>query len=314
MALTMKRQKRKQIPDSTIFIEKKKRNEEWKHFSFRSATTDGIDCGDKQCYLEYRVIPDCYLILETNNTNCNIPCVMEGCDKELHHFIPCPLWNCEPITTSTTSTTTSTTTATTSTSTSTSTSTTTSRPDQPSQMSPLIYTSIVLNIFFVAIVLAYLIVKCRVQITTRLANYRAQRTLPTRTVPNPNEHFSVGSSDNESDHDESKPLLTHQAQASTRHGSIGQGQDNLALESNDSPRPSTSNWQDVSQAILGGDPIIQANNLPVPSSSTNWQDVSLVSSPSANSVENTAAMLNQIEVEPKKEKPIFMLMKSFKKK
>ena len=337
MSYTMNRQKRKETPASTIIIGKKKTSEEWKKFSFRSAANDGIDCGDKQCYVEYRVIPDCYLILETKHINCTIPCVMDGCDKELHHFIPCPIWNCEPITTSTSSTTTSTTiSSTTTSSTSTSSSTTTPRtPNGPSEMSPLIYTSIVLNILFFAILFAYLVVKCRIQITSTVANFRARRTLPTtidpstRTDPNPNEHFSVGSSDNESesgiDSNERQRLLPR-AKPLTTHGSLetGQAQDNLALDlSDDLPTPSTSNW--LSRAILGLDPLPPTNDLPLPSSSTNWQDVSLTSSPSPTSVENTsAATLNEVEVEPKKEtlpkqtkpseKPIFLLMKTFRKK
>ena len=325
----MKRQIPKKTPDSTILIEKRKPNEEWKKFSFRSAANDGIDCGDKQCYLEYRVMPDCYLILETNQTDCRIPCIMDGCDRELHHFIPCPLWNCELITTSTTSTTSTTpTTRSTSTSTSTTTSRPTPRPNEPSQMSALIYTSIVLNIFFFAILFAYVVVKCRVKITTRVANFRARRNTP-RVDPNPNEHFSVGSSDNESesgiDSNERQRLLPR-AKPLTTHGSLetGQAQDNLALDlSDDLPTPSTSNW--LSRAILGLDPLPPTNDLPLPSSSTNWQDVSLTSSPSPTSVENTsAATLNEVEVEPKKEtlpkqtkpseKPIFLLMKTFRKK
>jgi len=321
----MKRQIPKKTQDSTILIEKRKPNEEWKKFSFRSAANDGIDCGDKQCYLEYRVMPDCYLILETNQTDCRIPCIMDGCDRELHHFIPCPLWNCELITTSTTSTTSTTpTTRSTSTSTSTTTSRPTPRPNEPSQMSALIYTSIVLNIFFFAILFAYVVVKCRVKITTRVANFRARRNTP-RVDPNPNEHFSVGGSDDEElgidahvQAHERQLLLPPDRQPIASHGSVDQGQQNLAFDqSNDSPQPSTSsNWQNFSRAILGEDPIPNINSLPMPSGS-NWQDVSLASSSSQTSIENTGASLNTVE--PKSEvsppeKSIFMRMKTFRKK
>ena len=327
-------QTRNQKPASTLIIRRQKKNDqEWKKFSFRSVN-DGIDCGDKQCFLEYRTLPDCYLVLETNNTNCRIPCIMDGCDKELHHFIPCPLWSCDPITstssttTSTTTKTTSTTTTPTTTSTTSSSTTTSNKPNKPSEMSPLIYTSIVLNIFFVAILLAYVIVKCRIKITATLAGFRARRS-PTTANPNPNEHFSVGgSSDEESEvgidshvqSHERERLLPPQAKAIARHGSVEQGHDNLALDvSNTQPKPSCSNWQDTSRAILGGDPIQNVNHLPMPSTSTNWQDVSLASSSSQTSLENPSASLNQVESEPKKqtkpsEKPIFMLMKTFKKK
>ena len=322
MSVSMNREKRTDQPnksDSMIFIKPKKKNEQWKKFSFLSEAHDGIDCGDKQCYLEYRVLPDCYLILETNNTNCRIPCIMDGCDTELHHFIPCPVWNCEPITTSTT------TRSTTTTSSTTTMSTTTERPTpiEPTHMSPWIYSSIVLNVFFFAIICAYLVVKFRVWITIRLANFRAPTTTDTRTnPPNPNEHFSVGSnSDNESDINETQPLLPPVAKlarqepiASPTTNALRQGYDNLGLHcANLGPLPSTSNWQELRQALLGGDGPIEQSQNPLLPSSSNWDDISLASPQTPE--ENNGASLNDVEANKtaKPEKSIFLLMKSFKK-
>ena len=324
MSVSMNREKRTEKSnksESLILIKPKK--EEWKKFSFRSAPNDGIDSGDKQCYLEYRVFPDCYLNLETNNTNCRIPCIMDGCDKELHHFIPCPVWNCEPITTSTT------TTSTTSTSTSTTNLTTTTSPRptpiEPTHMSPWIYSSIVLNIFFFAILFAYLVVKFRVWITIRLANFRAPTNTPINP-PDPNEHFSVGSnSDNESDNNETQPLLPPVGklpQQLPQQGPINsptttalrQGYDNLGLHcSNLNPLPSTSNWAECTQAILGGDGPNEQSQNPILPSSSNWDDISLASPQRPE--ENNGAALNDVEANQtaKPEKSIFLLMKSFKK-
>ena len=308
MSVSMKRQKRKQQSDSMIVIERKK--EDWKKFSFRSVSEDGIDCGDKQCNVEYRVLPDCFLVLETNNTNCQIPCIMDGCDKELHHFIACPIWNCEAITTSTSTTTTSPTT--------TVTSTTTEHPKPkpigPSQMSPLIYTSIVLNILFVGILLAYLIVRFRIWITTQLSRFRTPAAAPTLS-PDPNRHFSVGSnSDNESESGETQPLISSTVNAS-RNSIVNHGHDNLGLNiSNVDPIPSTSNWQEVTQAILGLGPSQDSGN-PLPSSS-NWDSINLASS-SETSPENQGPALNDIEANKEmktSEKSIFLRMKIFQKK
>jgi hypothetical protein len=165
--VTMDRQKRKKKSKSSI---KKK-----------EAFNDGIDCGNKICFLEYQVMPDCVLILETNNTNCKIPCVVNGCETELHHYIQCPVWNCQLVTTTTTSST-----------------TTTPRPNppnpnKPSNMSALIYTSIVFNIFLFAMVFAYFIVKFRQRITARWwPSPRVTVRVPDTELPNPNRFFSLG--------------------------------------------------------------------------------------------------------------------------
>jgi hypothetical protein len=67
---------------------------------------DEVDCGDKRCFLVHQLRQLCIIDLPTNNSLCEIPCIMEGCVKETHRSIVCPLWICESLpTTSTTSTT-----------------------------------------------------------------------------------------------------------------------------------------------------------------------------------------------------------------
>jgi len=92
----------------------------------RSEQLTGFDCGDKQCFLEHHFMQNCLIYVPTNNTECQIPCKLKGCSKEVHHFISCPVWMCLPHTTTTTSTTTTSMTTTTTASTSSSTTTRTS--------------------------------------------------------------------------------------------------------------------------------------------------------------------------------------------
>lgn len=309
----MPRPKRKEASESRLIIAPytETKNEEWKHFSFRSAANDGIDCGDKQCYVEYRVVPDCYLILETNSTKCKIPCTMNGCDRELHHFIPCPIWTCDPITTSTSSTTTTT-------------QTTTSTTDKPQpnpikpNMSPLIYTSIVLNIFFFAIVCAFVVVKGRKQITTRLARRHYQNLNET----NPNRFFSLdGNDENEAD-----PLITDEANTGPiNHGSL-ESQSNLSLVnrnvvSNDSPA-----IRNETRAIVHDSPAIMEGieNLALDISNEirtdpNWQDINLQNSAAVcdgatGPIAAVSLNATQPEETKQKESPVFFLMKNFRKK
>ncbi len=74
---------------------------------------EGVDCGTKQCFLEFHFLSSCTIYIPTNNTDCNIPCTTSGCRKEIHHLISCPTWYCTPhsTTTSTSTTTKSTTTS-----------------------------------------------------------------------------------------------------------------------------------------------------------------------------------------------------------
>jgi hypothetical protein len=54
----------------------------------------GIDCGDKECFLRHEMKKKCVLFLHTNNTDCEIPCKLDGCDTEVHSFMNCPIWEC----------------------------------------------------------------------------------------------------------------------------------------------------------------------------------------------------------------------------
>lgn len=278
----MKRQKRKGKVESSIFLVTKKEEKPLKQISFRSASNDrfglgdGIDCGTKMCYLEYRVQPDCYLILETNNTNCKIPCLMEGCDTELHHFISCPVWNCELISTTTRSTT--------------STSGTSSprpKPNKPSDMSALMYTSIVINIFFFAILCAFIIGKFRAWMSARFPRAPIN-------APDPNLYFSLGENRNEDFENETDPLISSGAGGNelVRHGSTNLVAGNvnavtthaiiesdfaienanvrgeLEIENKNQIQdlqlalPSTSNWDAISLASSSPDSSVPTNSKP----------------------------------------------------
>jgi hypothetical protein len=83
-----------------------------------------VDCTDKKCFLVHQLRQVCVIDLPTNNSLCQIPCIMEGCVTETHRSILCPIWICEPHPTSTTSSTSSSTTSTTTSTTSASSSTT----------------------------------------------------------------------------------------------------------------------------------------------------------------------------------------------
>jgi hypothetical protein len=85
----------------------------------------GFDCGDKQCFLEHHFVQTCAIYLPTNNTECQIPCKLKGCKHEIHHFISCPMWMCLPHTTISPQTSTESTTTTTTTPRTTTTATTT---------------------------------------------------------------------------------------------------------------------------------------------------------------------------------------------
>lgn len=78
-----------------------------------------VDCGDKRCTLSFMYKDSCLVYLQTNVTNCNIPCDFSGCEYKFSSG-HCRVWRCvdipngttttvEPITTTTTDSTTSTT-------------------------------------------------------------------------------------------------------------------------------------------------------------------------------------------------------------
>ena len=156
-----------------------------------------VMCRDKVCFLDFVVVPDCYVYLYTNDTNCDIPCQVSGCQKELHHFISCPIWTCNDLTT-TLSTSTSSTTArkTTSGTTTTSASTTTTIPDSPTTLIPpfpsfdhpgYLYSSIVLNAFLFLCIIYMLLKKCKKAIARRIRNFRNRNTQGYQNVDQSNE-------------------------------------------------------------------------------------------------------------------------------
>lgn len=57
-------------------------------------STMTIDCPDKTCWLEYRVVPICHMYISNSHTNCDIPCNMANCTIEIRHFFDCPIWTC----------------------------------------------------------------------------------------------------------------------------------------------------------------------------------------------------------------------------
>ena len=54
-----------------------------------------IDCSDKTCSLEYRVLPTCVMYQPNEKTNCDIPCNLANCSVEVRHFFDCPVWTCQ---------------------------------------------------------------------------------------------------------------------------------------------------------------------------------------------------------------------------
>lgn len=291
MTYTMQQKQTNEKPDSLLIIEK------WKKVSSRSAN-DEVDCGDKKCYLEFQILQDCNLILETNATNCKIPCLMVDCDTELHHFISCPVWNCEP-TISTTTASTSTMTTTTDSGTSTTTSKPKPNPFVPKDMTPLIYTSIVLNIFFFAILASYIIGKCRARANQISLRLLAQQLDPNRFFSNAGN--SAGNSENESDN-ETDPLIPAAVAVQENQSSavLTIEQQNL-LPLAVSTLSSITNQNSTEALAIAVLPVVP-----------DWNDISLASSES-EVPGATATCLNEICPE---QKSIFvrMGMKALKKK
>lgn len=187
-----------------------------------------IDCHDKECSLRHQILANCIVYLHTNNSNCNIPCKLDGCEKEMHHYINCPIWNCIPYTT-TTSTTTSTTlqtttqtTDTTSTPYSTDTTTTpqtTSRPSPSPNPCPtfetqsiMLYISILLNIFFVIIVIFLSIYIHKKKFAPKSKNTHNRRRVS--LLDNNDHYFSIASESSHESTTENLPLLDRNPNAS----------------------------------------------------------------------------------------------------
>lgn len=54
-----------------------------------------VDCIDKVCYLTYKTVESCVLYLATNNSECQIPCKLDGCQTKILNGVRCALWTCE---------------------------------------------------------------------------------------------------------------------------------------------------------------------------------------------------------------------------
>ena len=170
-----------------------------------------IDCHDKECSLIHKIVPNCFVYLHTNDSHCNIPCELDGCEKELHHYINCPIWNCRPYTTTTSSTTTSS-------------STTTLAPTTSSDIRPtpspipiatknlLLYISFSFNlVFIVIIILLSLFIYKKLSYRRRSQNSRNHTRRRVSLLDNNDQYFSIGSASEDSESTENNsehiPLL-----------------------------------------------------------------------------------------------------------
>ena len=64
-----------------------------------------MDCGDRLCDVDYRLLPTCILYVDMNEEkHCQYPCSTTNCATELHNFMLCPTWTCTSKTTTTPST------------------------------------------------------------------------------------------------------------------------------------------------------------------------------------------------------------------
>jgi hypothetical protein len=148
-----------------------------------------IDCGDKECSLVHRFMDRCTIFLHTNVTNCQIPCNLDGCKTEIHHFMNCPIWECSSHTTTTAAPTTTIPSPT---------------PVPNSSGSEIVlYGSLGINGCFISALLIFVVAK--------ICKYRRNRCIPNVTepvplLPNDHQYFSVGAS---SSSDEDISLVTN---------------------------------------------------------------------------------------------------------
>lgn len=62
-----------------------------------------IDCGDKVCYLIHKIVESCVVYLATNSSQCQIPCILDGCEFRIYNGVRCAIWTCESYPTTTSS-------------------------------------------------------------------------------------------------------------------------------------------------------------------------------------------------------------------
>jgi hypothetical protein len=153
-----------------------------------------VECSDKECVLEHKLMQNCIIYLHSNNTNCKIPCDLSGCRTEMHHFMNCPIWQCTfyPNTSTTTTTTTSIPDFTT---------TNGPNPFPPQSHDSILYSSLLINVIFVLGLLFLAFQKLKKWHRSRNARISVQRRSP--VLENDHPYFSVATEDSNSDSNES---------------------------------------------------------------------------------------------------------------
>ena len=59
------------------------------------AMASAIDCGDRSCEVEYRLLPNCVLYVDIDkDSSCQYPCSFVNCQTEVHQYTVCPIWTC----------------------------------------------------------------------------------------------------------------------------------------------------------------------------------------------------------------------------
>lgn len=228
-----------------------------------------IDCGDKQCSLSHRILQNCVIYLHTNNTECAIPCKLDGCKTEMHHYINCPIWECTSYTT-TTMTTTSSTATTTNTPDTTSLSPPSPNPTDLDYYSLALYISLGLNALFATIIIVLSLYIKKTRTWHQQIGRQSVRQRRVSLLPNNNRYFTLASEDDDSNDTEStagvgQPLLptshinystnveVHRPSEQSQNPSVTGNFDNVNL---DSP-PTTS----IELAYLRKDQAKFANNV-----------------------------------------------------
>lgn len=180
-----------------------------KRKSKMSRSVTGVDCGDKECSLHHRYVDKCTIFLHTNDTNCKIPCLLDGCKTEIRHFITCPIWECNLY--STTSTTTTTTAMTTSTEFS---STIEPTPSSNIDIDIVMYSSLGINGLFILALITFLICKICKKVQQRNRELRiaaaaaaAHRERFPSLPPTDSRFFSLASNHSNESSNENIPLL-----------------------------------------------------------------------------------------------------------
>lgn len=147
-----------------------------------------VDCGDKTCSMHFQYKDSCLVYLETNVSNCNIPCDFSGCNYKFASG-HCRIWDCvDNPSTSTTSTSTTSTTfvpdTTVTTETTTFSTTTEFPPPNPTPSDSAFYASIisfVINGLLVALVLFLFVVY--VKNCIRLRRFERSGSTSTQGIP-----------------------------------------------------------------------------------------------------------------------------------